>query len=162
MRQPSDNQQTPILSANHFIMYHFFQLSEPVLEEEIDCPVQCYRCGEVFDTVTLVKQHLTTKHRICRKIHYGKERPFQCLVCKFMFETEEKMNDHFCRPSMAEEKWGRNHCDICDIGFPNRDKLMCHNTVYHLTEKNFACDKCDFKVRTLFAVGTKSFCRSIY
>ena len=96
--------------------------------------------------MNVAKQHLTTKHRICRKIHYGKQRAFQCLVCKFMFETEEKMSDHFCRPSIAEEKWGRNHCDICDISFPNRDKLMCHNTVYHLTEKNFACDQCDFKV----------------
>ena len=116
------------------------------MEEEIEGPLQCYRCGELFETVILVRQHLTTKHRICRKIHYGKQRAFQCLVCKFMFETEEKMSDHFCRPSIAEEKWGRNHCDICDISFANRDKLMCHNTVYHLTEKNFACDQCDFKV----------------
>ena len=120
---------------------------EPPVEEVFEGPVQCYRCGEMFEELALVKKHLTTKHLQCRKIHYGKQREFQCDLCKGMFATDEKKNNHYCRYSLSEnEKWGKNHCDICDITFTNRDKLLSHNTTYHLIERKFACDQCDFKV----------------
>ena len=52
----------------------FFELSGESTEEDLDGPLQCYRCGENFDSIPSVKSHMTVKHRICRKSHYGKPR----------------------------------------------------------------------------------------
>ena len=65
--------------------------------ERIEGPVQCYRCGEIFESMELVKEHQTEKYQVARKSAYGKERPIQCHVCKYMFETEEKKSYHMCR-----------------------------------------------------------------
>ena len=109
-------------------------------------PVQCYRCGEIFDEVHLVRKHLIAKHLQARKSYYGKERAYQCNVCKVMFETEEKKKIHFCRSLGESERLGIYRCETCDITFPDKDRLLNHNTTIHLTEKKFACDQCDFKV----------------
>ena len=113
-------------------------------------PVQCYRCGEIFDEVHLVRKHLIAKHLQARKSYYGRERAYQCNVCKVMFETEEKKKIHFCRSLGESEKLGIYRCETCDITFPDKDRLLNHNTTIHLTEKKFACDQCDFKVSELF------------
>ena len=66
-----------------------------------------------------------------------------------MFETKEDCNVHKCRfdCNMAGvEKWGKSHCDVCNLDFAGRDLLLNHNLTYHVTEKKFACDLCDFKV----------------
>ena len=55
---------------------------------DLDGPLQCYRCGENFDSIPSVKSHMTEKHRICRKSHYGKPRHHQCHVCKGRFYSE--------------------------------------------------------------------------
>ena len=48
--------------------------------------------------------------------------------------------------STAEiEQWGKNHCKVCDMNFARRDLLLSHNLTFHVTEKKFACDQCDFK-----------------
>ena len=65
--------------------------------ERIEGPVQCYRCGEIFESMELVKEHQTEKYKVFRKSAYGKERPIQCHVCKYMFESEEKKSYHMCR-----------------------------------------------------------------
>ena len=128
-----------------FTKYHQF-FSEPP-EEEIEGPVQCYRCAEMFESVKLVKEHLTSKHGICRKSHFGKERVHQCHACKFMFENEEKKNSHYCRYTLNENpEWGKNYCKICDLKFPSRDQLLQHHRSYHVTEEKHKCDQCDFKV----------------
>ena len=70
-----------------------------------------------------------------------------------MFETKEDCNVHKCRfdCNMAGvEKWGKSHCDVCNLDFAGRDLLLNHNLTYHVTEKKFACDLCDFKVILLF------------
>ena len=64
-----------------------------------------------------------------------------------MFETEDNLNNHICNYSTAEiEQWGKNHCKVCDMNFARRDLLLSHNLTFHVTEKKFACDQCDFKV----------------
>ena len=70
--------------------YHLKAFHEVTIDEDIEGPVQCYRCAEIFENVLLVKEHLSAKHGICRKSHYGKPRPHQCDACKFMFENEER------------------------------------------------------------------------
>ena len=77
--------------ANEYV----FIISEQ--SERIEGPVQCYRCGEIFESMELVKEHQTEKYQVARKSAYGKERPIQCHVCKYMFETEEKKSYHMCR-----------------------------------------------------------------
>ena len=70
-------------------------------------------------------------------------------VSQLMFETKEDCNVHKCRfdCNMAGvEKWGKSHCDVCNLDFAGRDLLLNHNLTYHVTEKKFACDLCDFKV----------------
>ena len=119
------------------------------MEEDTKGPYQCYRCGENFDLLALVKEHVTEKHRVCRKSYYGKPRDHQCHVCKLMFQTEEGCNIHKCRfdcNMTGDEKWGISHCDVCNLDFAGRDLLLNHNLTYHVTEKKFACDLCDFKV----------------
>ena len=72
----------------------------PIISEQserIEGPVQCYRCGEIFESMELVKEHQTEKYKVFRKSAYGKERPIQCHVCKYMFESEEKKSYHMCR-----------------------------------------------------------------
>ena len=67
-----------------------------------------------------------------------------------MFETEENLNNHICNYSTAEiEQWGKNHCKVCDMNFARRDLLLSHNLTFHVTEKKFACDQCDFKVNII-------------
>ena len=101
----------------------------------------------MFESVKLVKEHLTSKHGICRKSHFGKERVHQCHACKFMFENEEKKNSHYCRYTLNENpEWGKNYCKICDLKFPSRDQLLQHHRSYHVTEEKHKCDQCDFKV----------------
>ena len=82
----------------------------------------------------------------CRKTHYGKPRSYQCQVCKAMFETENSLNHHTCKYSPPTvEKWEGNKCDLCDLNFSKRELLWSHNLAFHMTEKKFACDQCDFK-----------------
>jgi hypothetical protein len=45
-----------------------------------------------------------------------------------------------------DHKRGKNHCAICDESFHSIDYLMSHNAKFHITELNFACDQCDYKV----------------
>ena len=98
-----------------------------------------------------MKEHLTSKHGLCRKSHWGKERFYQCGGCKFMFENEERQSNHYCRYTLNEDpEWGKNHCKICDMKFPRRDSLLQHNKTFHVTEKKFHCDQCDFKVNIAF------------
>ena len=66
-------------------------------DEDIKGPLQCYRCGDIFKSLKLVQDHLTEKHKSCRKIHYGKERQYQCHICKAMFKSEEQKSYHRCR-----------------------------------------------------------------
>ena len=67
-----------------------------------------------------------------------------------MFETEENLNNHICNYSTAEiEQWGKNNCKVCDMNFARRDLLLSHNLTFHVTEKKFACDQCDFKVNMI-------------
>ena len=87
------------------------------------------------------------KHKFVRKTHYGQPRDHQCTVCKGMYETVDAMNNHVCNFSLENiEKFGENRCDICDVKFERRDLLQSHNLTFHVTEKNFACDQCDFNV----------------
>ena len=111
--------------------------------------------GRIEDTIIsfwnflTFKDHVIEKHRVCRKSYYGKPRNHQCHVCRLMFETKEDCNVHKCRfdCNMAGvEKWGKSHCDVCNLDFAGRDLLLNHNLTYHVTEKKFACDLCDFKV----------------
>ena len=113
-------------------------------------PAQCYRCGENFDSFSLAKEHMSEKHKIARKAHYGKPRSHQCHVCKAMFNNEDNLNNHVCNYSTAEiEEWGKNYCKVCDMNFARSDLLFSHNLTFHVTEKKFACDLCDFKVRII-------------
>ena len=77
-----------------------------------------------------------------------------------MFETEEDCNVHKCRfdcNMTGVEKWGKSHCDVCNLDFAGRDLLLNHNLTYHVTEKKFACDLCDFKVKILINKTEKTF-----
>ena len=97
-----------------------------------------------------MKEHLTEKHKSCRKIHYGKERQYQCHICKAMFKSEEQKSYHRCRLLEENQEWGKNYCKICELTFPGSEGsvyLRNHNLTFHITEKNFACDLCDFKVK---------------
>ena len=105
----------------------------------------------MFQSVKLVKEHLTTKHGTWRKYHFGKERTHQCPACKFLFESEERKNSHYCRYTLDENpEWGKNNCKICDMKFPSRDQLLQHHRSYHVTEEKHQCNQCDFKVHTVF------------
>ena len=120
---------------------------EQIKEEIIEGPIQCYRCGEEFEDVASVKEHQTSKHKVKSKKYYGKPRSHQCHVCQGMYETEDKLNNHSCNYSQRNiEELGENRCDICNQTFKWRDQLNNHNRIYHVDEKKFACDQCDFKV----------------
>ena len=119
-------------------------------DEDIKGPLQCYRCGDIFKSLKLVQDHLTEKHKSCRKIHYGKERQYQCHICKAMFKSEEQKSYHRCRILEENQEWGKNYCKICELSFPGGEGstyLRNHNLQFHITEKNFVCDLCDYKVK---------------
>lgn len=99
----------------------------------------------MFEKKSLVRQHLSEVHYLCRKSFYGKARDHQCCNCKVMFETEEAMNMHVCRVTPKEK--GLKMCKICNIKFPKRNNLVLHNLHFHTKEKPFACDLCDFKTK---------------
>ena len=124
-----------------------FEISENI-EEKFDGPIQCYKCGETFDELPLVKEHVKNAHGVSKRKQYGKPRDHQCHVCHAMYETEEKLNNHMCSYTFnSSDKVGENKCQICDIEFKNREKLSSHNLAFHVTEKRFECDQCNFKAK---------------
>ena len=67
----------------------------------------------------------------------------------------ENLNNHICNYSSAEiEQWGKNHCKVCGMNFARRDLLLSHNLTFHVTEKKFACDQCDFKTKLAKSLTT--------
>ena len=65
-----------------------------------------------------------------------------------MYPTKEKLDNHRCAYVFApKDKWGENRCNICDIDLVKTDKLLAHNLAYHVTEKKFSCDQCNFRTK---------------
>ncbi len=107
---------------------------------------QCYKCGETIFSKKGMAAHQKSVHNAFHPASYGEPREFQCAECKYMIETEEKLQNHSCKWFKKKES-GVYKCDICNEQFSKASAFQNHYK-FHVRERKFACDKCDFKAKT--------------
>jgi hypothetical protein len=134
---------------NHQIEEHNYLETGP----NIDGDIQCYKCGENFPNLKDIRDHQREKHNYFQSITIGEPRPFQCHVCKATFKTEKSLGLHICRVFNIREKGQPIKCHLCEATFPRLDEYRLHMGTFHMKEKKFQCDQCDFKGKTSFHVS---------
>ena len=63
-----------------------------------------------------------------------------------MHETEHALNHHTCNFT-TDRKWGEYKCKICDIELTTKEQYNSHHRTFHIHEKMFECDQCDYKAK---------------
>ncbi len=124
----------------------------PKIIENLDDGVeyQCYKCGEMLVSLRSVMEHQKAQHGKFTKRQYGTEiRTHQCPQCKALFKKESTMMLHFC-DIQVDHKWGeQSECKICSQKFTRVEGLKKHISLVHNQERNFACDQCDYKGKSM-------------
>ncbi len=109
--------------------------------------VQCYKCGQMEDTMEAMKVHQEENHKHFVRNTCGEPRQVQCENCKRMFHSEYAHTKHL--PSCRETKKVRNNaektCNLCERFFQGKQSYLIHMSSVHGAEKPYACDQCDFK-----------------
>ncbi|XP_044743514.1 zinc finger protein OZF-like [Chrysoperla carnea] len=133
----------------------------------------CTKCDLSFKDKWILKRHVKTVHyasqqyeacHVCgksfKKRHFQKHLAthgdrviFKCEICLKEFLHKHNLDQHikYVHENIERE---RNHlCNICGRGFHKMDDLRRH-FLTHTKEKPYACDKCDKKYRTKYALTT--------
>ncbi len=116
-----------------------------------DKEYQCYKCGEILVGLEHIKDHQRREHGWVKVSTYGDPRQFQCSECKSMFETEEKMEWHYCKNFKGTKVPGKDYfeCDLCSERFYRHEHYSAHR-IFHTQEKKFSCHQCDYKAKNPF------------
>ncbi|XP_011310652.1 gastrula zinc finger protein XlCGF57.1-like [Fopius arisanus] len=98
-------------------------------------PSQCTICSIKFESLDLLKSHLSENHRNKRR---KLVKPiFQCENCKKVFTTKSVLERHVLSHSHERQF----DCKICGKRFKQAGHLKCH-TLVHTGERKFACSIC--------------------
>ncbi len=116
--------------------------------------IQCYFCGEML-TKGQVIPHMKDKHGfgfVKPGNGYGPPKDYQCDKCKGMFDTDEDRKTHVCHNlfELKRQADGLFHCPECKTKkCKRRYELVGHFKTVHSTARNFACDQCDYKFKSM-------------
>ncbi|XP_023939878.2 zinc finger protein 320 isoform X2 [Bicyclus anynana] len=99
----------------------------------------CNKCGKCYKTSTQVRVHNTS-------VHLMNARQYNCCkLCKAPVKIGE-------RASHMEAVHGVPvpTCGACGKKFPNTCLLLRHQKFFHMRERDYKCDKCDYASLTAF------------
>lgn len=94
---------------------------------------KCVKCERTFALLHNYKQHLKSHEK----------RPFSCLTCTKMFETEAARKIHVI-VAHINRTIVMYHCDECDKKYTNGQNLETHVRTKHMGMR-FECYLCDKK-----------------
>jgi KRAB domain-containing zinc finger protein len=103
-----------------------------------------------------MKEHMNVNHGRFHKRMYGDPRPIQCSVCKATFEKQSALITHSCYTNYIPTKTRGGDpykCDICTKTFTVKMGLRSHLNTVHNEERNFACNACDFKAKSIIILN---------
>lgn len=97
-----------------------------IKETKEDKPVICEKCGEIFKTPSILKQHLRS---------HG-ERTYECDICQRKFHRIGVLNEHKNIHQNVQIP-----CNYCGKKLKSKKALDVHVLLHG--NKKFQCDKCD-------------------
>ncbi|XP_052745610.1 zinc finger protein 93-like [Bicyclus anynana] len=99
----------------------------------------CNKCKKCYKTSSLVRVHNTTVHLMVRQEH----RP--CKICNVLVKISE-------RGSHMEAVHGipAPTCGACGKKFNRPSFLLRHQKLFHMGERDYKCDKCDYASPTAY------------
>ncbi|XP_022083889.1 uncharacterized protein LOC110975605 [Acanthaster planci] len=92
---------------------------------------ECNKCGRIFRTSTLLRNHLNT--------HSG-TKPYKCELCEKAFGTSGELGRHMKYMHTHEKP---HKCPLCDYYSVEASKIKRHMRS-HTGEKPYKCTLCDY------------------
>ncbi|KAL0809115.1 hypothetical protein ABMA28_012739 [Loxostege sticticalis] len=93
----------------------------------------CVMCGEHFETLSLLKEHVIQQHSRSKYIKMA-----QCSECEVKFFGTEPLVKH-----LEEMSCGKGvPCQVCGVSFPTKDAMEDHKSEFHIKLYR-ACEFCD-------------------
>ncbi|XP_014226069.1 uncharacterized protein LOC106651891 [Trichogramma pretiosum] len=99
--------------------------------------VACLKCNKTFKTETILRTHVKNSHT--------EKKPQKCLDCDEIFTSDVRLRHHMM--VQHERLEGTQKCPFCPKRFVNQLRLKTH-MIAHSEERPFACDQCDFMLKT--------------
>ncbi|XP_052897954.1 histone H4 transcription factor [Anopheles moucheti] len=97
--------------------------------------IGCYTCGGLFWTRVKLIDHCA------RQIEMA-QRKYQCPECDRSYATKTLLKCHVERHDKP------NKCVLCPLKFSSAGVLAQHMAQRHLKQRNFQCQRCEFKAFT--------------
>lgn len=104
---------------------------------------KCPFCSRVFQYQRYLQHHIGYMHKS------KEEKEHECFVCGLTCTTKSSLKRHMMLHTGDLERTKVFECDTCHKKFKYKKELENH-IQYHLDERPYPCDKCDYRARTYF------------
>lgn len=107
--------------------------------KEFKCPF----CSRVFQYQRYLQHHIAYMHKP------QEEKEHECCICGLTCTTKSSLKRHMMLHTGELENSKIFECEKCHKKFKYKKELETH-LQYHLDERPYPCDKCNYRARTYF------------